>query len=144
MLKGSLSISRVNCSQGPDYVKVAIRDEASGCRVAEVHVGLEGFSQALFGLGHVECEFEPPPEVPGLIGARHECKTVVVALPDRYRLKATDPDVRAALAEHEVDGWRADGDSQVDNPHNGPAEARRIIYRRYIGADGAPVELPPR
>lgn len=142
-LKGKLTISRANSNRGPGYIKINLIDDISGCRVAEVHIDPASFAEALTGLGRVECEFDPPPRIAGLIGAQHEHKSVPVRLPDGYALKPDDPEVIAALAEHEVDGWRADRD-QVNNPHHGPNHARQITYRRYIGADGRPIELPPR
>lgn len=139
-LKGRITIGRYMSNRDlnrPIYIEV--EDESSRVPVVKVYLGPEELALALTGLSRQPCEYEPP-RAPHILGARHEFKQVEVRLPDRIRLKATDPDVRAALAEHEVDGWRADT-GQVDNPHYGPASARSIFYRRYVDAGGNPIEV---
>lgn len=143
MLEGKLTISRTSSNRGPGWVSIELVDESSGCNAFEIKISPEHFAEAILGLARVECKYEPT-IAPAILGARHEYRTIAVRLPDgHHKLDANDPAIRAILAEHEVDGWRADG-HWINNSHQGPREARRMIYRRYIGPDGKPIELPPR
>jgi hypothetical protein len=54
----NISISRVHCSDGDDYIKVSLEDEKSGITFAVANVPMKGFAECLTGLSYVDCEGE--------------------------------------------------------------------------------------
>lgn len=102
-LKGHISITRPQ-GHSDDYINIKIVDRLSGIRFVECNMSLANFALALTGHGHVDCTFIPR----GLdgIGKTRENKVERVFVPKVGYGKDTEI-VCAALAEHEVDGWKA-------------------------------------
>lgn len=110
-LKGHISISRPHGHDGPDYINIEIIDLLSGIQFVECHIELADFSEAITGMGHTSCTFIPR----GLdgVGKTRETKVVRVFVPSSER----NPNiVRAAVAEHETDGWKG-RDADAVNHH---------------------------
>lgn len=106
-LKGAITISR---PQGDvaDYVEITLHDESSGTSFVSVRVALVNFTEALFGLSRMECEFDLRP---ANVGKRHEHKEEVVD--HEYGWVQYDKREEAArdiLKRYEVDGWKGRAD----------------------------------
>lgn len=103
-LKGKLTISRPQGSRLDDepHISITLMDADSGCEAVEVRINLASFAEALTGMGHVACEFSWNDS--GIIGKIREHKQVEVFIPDGDHHKSLSI-IRAAIAEHEVDGW---------------------------------------
>lgn len=105
-LKGNITISRPHRSDGLKTVEIRVLDASSGCEAISIVVPLDGFAEALMGLGHIACEYELNDS--GVIGKTHEHKTVIIKIPDgEYNQKKRLAVIKLACAAIEVDGWKA-------------------------------------
>ena len=141
---GSFTLSRMNSNQPLDRpITFRIEDRLSGIEFCEVHVSLEDFAKAITGQGGIPCRVE----VRGLhlVGKRRENKTEQVFVPDGP-FETREARAKAAVAEHEVDGWRGRvGDAT--NSHNRISGGRdeggyrmRVVFTRWVDeATGLPV-----
>jgi len=113
-LKGNLTIGKVYCSKGDNYVSIRIEDEKSSIQFLEIDISLEGIANAIFGASPTDCEFNL--RNTENVGKKREIKSVNVRVPDnRHLLKEKD---WAKLAEpFEVDGWIGHHDD-LDNSKN--------------------------
>jgi hypothetical protein len=90
-MRGKITISRPSSGN----VSIKIHDNNSGVDFLEVKMSLENFSEALFGLARVDCEFAT--KELDLIGTTREIKVVNV------------PDFggdEISLKPYLVDGWK--------------------------------------
>lgn len=101
-IKGSITLSRVNCSHSDDYISIRLEDEAARITFAEVKLGLTGFAHMLTGLSGVECDIE----VSGLenVGKIKERKQASFELPEGTKFTEERTAALAVLAEIN-DGW---------------------------------------
>ena len=129
-LKGELSIGRVSCSGGDDYINIRLKDELSGCCVVEIKVPLIEWANITTGMSHRNVEFEYFDH--SKIGMRLESKKVFVPC-KQYR--PTDAQMDAVLAPFEIDGWEG---SRCDmyNHHNRVSNSGyHVRFRRLVQAD---------
>ena len=115
-LQGKLTIIRTRSNQSDGYVAVQVKDMLSGCEVIEARISLAEFVEALFGAGFRQCEFDLNDS--GVVGKQHEHKQVEIFIPSdlSHRTDEGAAGIRAAIAVHEVDGWRG-RDEDARNSH---------------------------
>src|SRR5216684_237591 len=137
-LKGSISISRVNCSHGNDYMSLRVRDAASHCQFLEVTLSLENLMRALTAEAEIPCEFTLTENAP--LGKIREYKTENLPLLG-YRPKDAER-VRAFLTEHEVEGWVANQaditNSNRHTTHKDRSRTARVGFTRFIEREENP------
>lgn len=128
-MKGSVSTNRPRGSGNPEYAQIDVNDELSGTRVLTVRIPLKDFAEALFGLAHVECEFDLNPD---LVGKKCEHKQEMVPIEDGLRYAdRSSPLAAKALAPFEVDGWKGRVDD-LFNPHRRGGNSARVTFVRYV------------
>lgn len=132
-IKAKISISRVRGNFHIDKpVEIRLMDDSSGVTFAEISVSLENFSEALFGLSHVECDAEVYPDAP--LGKVVETKTELIPRPAYTSVKY--PEERKALAAklfkpYEVDGWRGYVDD-LFNMHRANGDNMMVTFSRFV------------
>jgi len=99
-MEGEITISRVSCSNGPDFIQIEIGDKMSHTQVTRITMSPEVFGTVVTGLGCQPCEFERPGRY---VGKVHEHKAELVPTPAHY----DDDDMIAEMESFEVDGWKA-------------------------------------
>jgi len=125
-LPGTLCISRTSSTHDADEIEIRFIDEESHVQFATFHISLENFAKALTGLGYVEGKIE----YRGLnrVGKISESKTELV----HCKPYGDDKAKYKALAEFEVDGWKArKGD--IDNHHHYTPHGVRVVFFRHTG-----------
>jgi hypothetical protein len=149
VLPGRITISRPSCGNGDKYISISIDDDRSGCMVVEARVPLDGFAEALTGLGCVACEIEVFPKAP--IGKVREVKTEAVPWEgytrDGFAIGSPKPDTDGgkaaeALRPFEVDGWVGET-RDLFNSHRDcrtvdGREARLVTFVRFVEAAEGP------
>jgi len=131
--KGTITISRPQCSDGSKHIEIRLRDDESRIQFATVKVELADFSEAVTGLGYVPVEIEFCGL--GLIGKTAENKTELVCC-DPWNAQER----RKALKAYEVDGWHArTGD--IDNPHRFGKDGVGVVFFRHTGKGIAEQDL---
>ncbi|CAM6053491.1 unnamed protein product [Sphagnum tenellum] len=144
-LPGSISITRVNTNQGPNYIRIEVKDEVSRTNFCELKLSLEQFANALTGL-RSKCELEVRPR---FLGKKPEHKRELV-FPVEPPTSATDgldyngrKKVRAqySLAPFEVDGWMASFPDDFGNHHRGnDSKGYDTGFTRYVDATEEDIE----
>lgn len=135
-LDGRLTITK-RSGGGEPYVCIAVKDDLSRKDICKVEISMEEFAQALFSLAECPCQVEVGDL--SVLGKKKEVKTVAV----RVKTATANQDpaaVRAALAEHEVDGWQgADADAMNSHRISGyDAEGyvARVTFVRWVDVEG--------
>lgn len=132
ILKGELSISRPQFSDGRDVIHINLIDERAGSQAVEIHIGLADFAKALTGMGHVDCDFDFNDS--GVVGTCHEWKEELVPIPDML-FRDDDKRISAILNPLEVDGWKARR-SDLTNHHRQICKERQtfasVIFTRNV------------
>ncbi len=125
-MKGQLSINRVYCSHGDDYMSIRIEDCLSGVVFTEVEISLEGFARALSAEGNIDCDFT----LRGidLVGKKREVKTCKIPQPDIFSEEITEN----AIGERESDGWEARRED-LENRHNFTKDGHiEVVFTRFV------------
>lgn len=144
-LQGTISISRTHCSNGQDYIELAIRDERSGVQFLKGEIGLTDFAKLVTG----QSEMPVALDLRGVesVGKFRETKSESVFFPDgdyherEFRAKA-------AIAPLQVDGWIGDW-RQLGNHHAIDRAVKHVAggtfykigFYRFL--DQLPPALPP-
>jgi hypothetical protein len=129
---GKVTISRVMCNQGPDYVSLQIEDTKSGTRVLEAAFDLETWGSLVAGMSYRSVEgIELWPEN---VGKTREIKHEVVAVDTVYPRTLAERKAAAAraLKPYEVDGWRGyEGD--LFNSHRSAGNGSyTVTFTRFV------------
>lgn len=133
-LKGSISISRPQYSDGRKQIEITLIDERSACQAIEVHIGMEAFAEALTGLGRVACDFDFNNS--GVVGMVYEHKTEIVPIPDSL-YRDDDKRVSEVLSLFEKDGWegcRSDVTNHHHHSRKGDQLFARVTFTRHVPA----------
>jgi hypothetical protein len=138
-MKGKITITRPSYSDSRRAISITMHDESSGTQFLDVEIGMAEFAEAITGMSRIPCEFQL---FARNVGKIHEHKAVSVFVPAQ-RHKTTPEIVRAAVAEHEVDGWMA-RDDDAKNGHRITSYADdgyhvNVTYDRFV----EPVEEQP-
>lgn len=118
-LKGSITITRCDNSFGGPYISISINDETSGASAIEINVSPDSFAMALTGLGYQDCTFTPASPKVGKVRQVKEERVLFL------------DSMEAALAPHEVDGWKACRDGYYHNC-NRDGKFVNITFVRYV------------
>jgi len=120
--KGRLTISKVTCSDRENYIAIEI-EEIEGHASIRASVSLEGFAQAVTGLGNRPVDLD----VRGYshLGKKMEVKDEEIPC-SSYGL--TDEELKKVIKPYEVDGWKGSITS-LKNNHNRIMRERKETYR---------------
>jgi hypothetical protein len=110
--EGQLSIGRVQ-GAGEDVIRLRLECKRSAVRFVEVELTPHDLAMALTGMGATPCTFELTDTE--LVGLERQHKTVVVRVASNIYGPGRGKAIKAALAPHEVDGWRASRDDCVNS-----------------------------
>ena len=99
----ALTISKVTCSHGENYISLRIEDLTSRIEFVEVQVKLQDFSEILTGLGHVSCSAE----VHNLenVGKFYEHKQIEFPLPGLGAYANNREEAITESEKHCPEGW---------------------------------------
>ena len=133
-LKGRVVVTLPSRMDGPQRFALTIVDEASHVEFLELWIDPAELMLAL--TAHISSGANCDIRLRGLdlIGKTREVKEVLVRAPKRvFDDEAKDAVViRAAISEHEVDGWKGqDGDLRNGNRQSG-AGTYRVAFTRYV------------
>jgi len=126
LLQGKLSISRVHCGHGDDYMNLSIVDESSGVQFVDVQIDIKTFMDVLTGMARQPCEFEL--RRPDRVGMIKEGKTVLMPQPE---WNATDEDIEKLFFPFEINGWVGTREN-IKNHHNYRGDRVQVSFHRFV------------
>lgn len=137
-IHASISISRVHPHKEPDFVRILIEDETSGCVILDLKLSLPDFARAITGLSAIKCQGVLYEDAP--VGKQYQAKEELVSRPDGHFAAKDEAAVAAeVLAPYEVDGWQGRV-SDLFNHHRraeidtAGEETYRVVFTRFVDA----------
>ncbi len=125
-LKGKISINRTTVSgDNPDYIHIILVDENSLLGVCDIEMTLEAFTNAITGMGRIDCTFELIEDIQ-LVGKIREVKREMLLRAD------VEYDLVACLSAYEVDGWKLMSVRELKNHHNFKGKFVEVPFVRYV------------
>lgn len=107
MHRGSLTISRPQCSDGRKYISIEVKDECAGIRFLEIEIDYADFAACLTGLAYQPCDFRV--RCLENVGKVREMDTLIVEVGNIPFSKSELQDkVRALVDKAMPAGWKTD------------------------------------
>lgn len=134
-LKGTISITRTQGGDDTTPVRIVIRDENSGGEIIDVRMGLEDFSDALFGRAYRSCNYEIH-SAPEIWGMNREIKSEKIpkSISPIYDKEEQRKYLSEQVIPYEIDGWKASVSSALSTRQENP-KYFNVPFYRYVDGD---------
>ncbi len=125
-----ISISRPQCSDGRKFIRLVVNDGKSCCRILDLEIPLDGFSEALTGMSNVACTGDFYEDAP--VGKFRHTKDEMVTQPKGFVMgDAREATAKKLLKKYEVDGWEINNPDDLFNHHRWVGDKVRVTFVRY-------------
>ena len=130
-LPASITITRPQYSDGRKCVNISVRDLVSGCEVLDAEIPYEQFVDGLMhGTGYMEADWRIDN-----LGKKLEVKEEVVSYSADWKDRVAN--AIAAVAEHEVDGWKGRAGDATNHHRSSIRDdtvRASVVFTRHVPA----------